>query len=338
MFECVHHHIRQWAERTPDADAVLFRDRRLSYRELLSGARRVAARLAALGVGRETLVGVCLPRSPEMVLAVLGVLESGGAYLPFDPGAPAERTRHMLTTGGARLVIAGGPTLEQPDDLPADVLDIDALLAADTPDTVDASGSHPSVRSEPDDLVYVIYTSGSTGRPKGVAMEHRPVRNLIDYQMASTAAHHRGEPVRALQFTPLTFDVSFLEIFATLGAGGTLVLPEDDERRDPAALLDLIRRQRVTSLFLPLVMLQQLAGQADAGCPSLREIMTGGEQLVITPALTDWFRAMPECTLQNIYGPTEAHVVTTHDLARDPAEWPALAPIGQPIPVPSATA
>ncbi|MGA4847505.1 AMP-binding protein [Streptomyces sp. G5(2025)] len=335
----LHHVVRTWAARTPDADAVLFRDRRISYRELDAGARRIAARLRTSGVGRETLVGVCLERSPEMVTAVLGVLESGGAYLPLAPGTPAERMQHMLDTGGARSVIAGGSTVDQVCQLSAEVFDVAELLA-ESPAPQDRQDRQADAAFDSRDLAYVIYTSGSTGRPKGVAMAHQPVRKLIDRQVATSAANHRGAPVRALQYTPLTFDVSVLEIFATLAAGGTIVLPDEDVRRDPDALLDLIEQQRVTSLFLPLVGLQQLAGAASwsqEGCPSLREIMTGGEQLVITPALTEWFRAMPQCTLQNIYGPTEAHVVTTHDLPPDPADWPSSAPIGMPVFVPSSS-
>ena len=320
------------ARLAPESDAVVFRDERLSHRALLRLAAGVARALRAHGAGPEELVAVCLPRSARMVPALLGVLQAGAAYLPVALDGPPERARQLLAEAGVRLALVSGSAGLPDRDGWAGVtlVDVDAVEPADP-----LPGEPPLGAPGPDDLAYTLYTSGSTGRPKGVAMEHRALANLIAHQTASSAAHHGGRPMRTLQYTPLTFDVSFLDIFATLASGGTVVVPDEADRRDPRALLSLLTRERITSLFLPLVALQQLAdeavrGGADTGC--LREVMTGGEQLVITPGIADWWRRMPDCVLRNIYGPTEAHVVTAHELSGDPDGWPVLAPIGAAVP------
>src|SRR5205085_3030286 len=180
-------------------------------------------------------------------------------------------------------------------------------------------------------LAYVIYTSGSTGKPKGVAMRHGPLTNLIPWQNQDSTPR-RG--ARTLQFTSLSFDVSFQEIFATLCSGGTLILPSDDIRRDMERLLQYISDTDVDRLFLPFVALQQLA-ELFAGNPSLhlklREVITAGEQLHITPPIINLFNHLDDCRLYNQYGPTEAHVVTELILSGAPENWPPLPFIGCPI-------
>ncbi|WP_051731893.1 hybrid non-ribosomal peptide synthetase/type I polyketide synthase [Kitasatospora phosalacinea] len=318
------------ARLTPDREAVVFRDERMTYRDLDRAAAAVAAAVRAHGRGPDDLVAVCLPRSARMVAALLGILRAGAAYLPVDPGGAPERAAHLLETGRVGLAVVAGGTGAALAREGLRTLDLDRLVA----DAGPADAGFVDAQPGPEDLAYTLFTSGSTGRPKGVAMPHRALSNLIDHQLASSAAHHGGAPMRTLQYTPLTFDVSFLDIFATLAAGGTVVVPDEEQRRDPGTLLDLIARERVTSLFLPLVALHAIADTAvrtGAAAPSLREVMTGGEQLVITPGVTAWWRTMPDCVLQNIYGPTEAHVVTVHDLSGDPDDWPVLVPIGRPI-------
>jgi amino acid adenylation domain-containing protein len=242
-----------------------------------------------------------------------------------DAAIPTVVSRGEVMPAGVRAGFSG------------DVIDLSAIR--------EHRAEPPAVTHDTADLVYVIFTSGSTGKPKGVAMSHTPLVNLLRWQRHSTAVSRaraaRVHPQLAdranhtLQFTPLTFDVSFLEIFATLQCGGSVVVPTEAERRDVNALLDLIERHRVASVFLPLVAMNQIA-EAGVRRPrppeALVEIMTGGEQLRITPQIAAWFARMPQCTLQNIYGPTEAHVVTTHELYGDPASWPVLPPIGRAIP------
>jgi len=324
---CVHALVRAQAQRVPDADAVVCDGRRMSYRELMAAASAVAIGLRNRGSGAESLIGVCVPRSPEMVIAVLGILLSGSAYLPVDAQAPPARVQHMLATGVVHTVLTTAAARAAWPELPGlELADINEVAAGPT-----GPADWPTAL---DDLAYVLFTSGSTGLPKGVAMSHRPLRNLIEHQLAASAAHHGGRRMRTMQFTPLTFDVSFLDIFSTLAAGGTVVLPGEHERRDPVHLLAIIRAEEITSLFLPLVALQELADTAVAAqhpATSLCEVMTGGQQLVITSSITDWFAAMPGCTLQNIYGPSETHLVTALDLQGDPSRWPRLPSIGHPI-------
>ncbi len=185
------------------------------------------------------------------------------------------------------------------------------------------------VKSE--NLAYVIYTSGSTGKPKGVAMGHLPLCNLILWQLES-ATVSRG--ARTLQFAPVSFDVSFQEIFSTWCSGGTLVLLSEKVRRDPEALLSLLTEEAIERLFLPFVALQQLAEVAEGSefiPTSLCEVITAGEQLQITPAIKGLFRKLTGCILQNQYGPIESHVVTAFPLTASVSSWPALPPIGCPI-------
>jgi thioesterase domain-containing protein/acyl carrier protein len=178
----------------------------------------------------------------------------------------------------------------------------------------------------------VIYTSGSTGQPKGVTLGRRALANLLAWQCQDSRA---GPGWRTLQFTPLSFDVHFQEFFSTWATGGTLVLIDEESRADPARLLATVEREEIARLFLPFVALQTLAQTACQrrrypAC--LREVITAGEQLQITPALRDFFTHLPGCTLHNHYGPSETHVVTAHTLGGDPASWPLLPPIGRPLP------
>jgi amino acid adenylation domain-containing protein len=193
--------------------------------------------------------------------------------------------------------------------------------------------SNISTDVKPENLAYVIYTSGSTGKPKGVAMSNRSLVNLLMWQIENGIANRDA---KTLQFSPISFDVSFQEIFSTLCAGGTLVLIPDDVRRDAIALLKLLTEQKIERLFLPFVALQQLAevaASSDYLPVSLREIITAGEQLQMTTALTNFLTRLPNCTLQNQYGPSETHVVTAFTLepSTDTQRFSSLPPIGRPI-------
>jgi amino acid adenylation domain-containing protein len=179
-------------------------------------------------------------------------------------------------------------------------------------------------------LAYVIYTSGSTGRPKGIAMSHGSLCNLTSWQIRrSTLARPK-----TMQFAPLSFDVSFQEIFTTWCSGGVLILLPEEYRRDSCALLEYLREKSIERLFLPFVALQQLADAArqfEAELPELREVIVAGEQLQITSSISGWFARMPNCILENQYGPSESHVVSAFRLSGPAGEWPPLPPIGRPI-------
>jgi amino acid adenylation domain-containing protein len=301
----------------PDAPAVIGPDgTALSYAGLLELADALAGRLRAGGVGPEQRVAVLLDRSADNVVAMLAVLAAGGVYCPLDPAAPLARTRANLQRLGARAAVA--------DDASAAALGagVRALpLAGPAP-----GGPRTIARPDPVSLAYVLHTSGSTGVPKAVAMTHRGLNRLIAWQVAD------GPPgLRTLQFTATSFDVTFQEVLSTLATGGCLVVASEEIRRDPEAMLDLIVSREIQRLFLPYVALQLLAVAAvrSSVIPgSLQHVITAGERLIITPAIRGLFAAIPGCRLDNHYGPTEAHLVTSLTLPGPAAQWPEVPPIG----------
>ena len=320
----VHRIFEAQVARTPEVCAVTEGEGGLTYRELNRRANLLARSLRSLGVGPDVPVGVCLGRSVEAVVAVLGVLKAGGAYVPLAPEYPAERLAFTLENSRAPVLVTDPAVWTQPVPAGVQIVHLETSQAEDGNSTDDVS-------SAPDRLAYVIYTSGSTGQPKGVAMGHGPLLNLLHWQ-ARTLPLAVG--ARVLQFAPLSFDVSFQEIFSTLTAGGTLALVSEELRRDPRGLLRFLVEADIQRVFLPPVMLYQLAEQivdSDFVPINLREVITAGEALRITPAVARLFERLPGCALHNHYGPTETHVVTAHVLTGEPAAWPTLPPIGLPI-------
>lgn len=316
---CLHELVEAQAARTPDAPAVAFEGRCLSYRELDGRANALAHRIRELGVRPDATVAVCLPRSPETVIAILAVLKAGGGCVPIDPGYPAARRQLIAADAAPRLLIA--PTRDSAGvDLPG--VPVLALDEFGEPVAERLPGA-----AHPQDIAYVLYTSGSTGRPKGVAMAHRPLVSLVQWHLPIS----RG---RTLQWAALSFDVFFEEVFTTLAAGDTLVVVSEDVRHDFERLLDVIETERVERLFVPFVALQgiaELAVRRGRVPTSLRAVLTAGEQMQATPAVRDFFAALPGCAVFNEYGPTETHVVTSCELQGLPAEWPPLPPIGGPL-------
>ncbi|CAG0936134.1 nonribosomal peptide synthetase DhbF [Thermoflexales bacterium] len=314
--------------RTPNTVAVVFENQTLTYRELNEQANQLAHHLHTLGVGPDTRVVICVERSVAMVTAVLGVLKSGGAYLPLDPAYPAERLAFMLADSRAPVVLTQTSLVPGLPEYTGHIVCLDTDWAALSHNSV---GQHnPIATAAADNLAYVIYTSGSTGRPKGVAMTHRPLVNLITWQLKNATL----APAKALQFASLSFDVSFQEIFSTWCAGGTLFLTSEDTRHDPLLLLRLLVAQGIERLFLPYVALQQLAEtaiQQKIYPTALGEIITAGEQLRITPSIARFFEELKGCRLENQYGPSESHVVTAFSLEGGSQHWPVLPPIGRPI-------
>lgn len=312
---------RAQASATPDAVAIRAGNETVSYAQLDARSDAVARGLRARGVRRDERVGICMDRSIDMTVAVLAVLKAGGAYVPIDPEYPAARKRYMTDNAEIRTVVVTPRTRAALGDISGECVELPSL-------EVPSVAPLPDV--EPDALAYVIYTSGSTGLPKGVAMPHAPLVNLVRWQRENSSA---GLGTRTLQFASLSFDVSFQELFSTWCTGGTLVLVGEETRRDARALLRLMREERVERIFLPYVALQHMAEAASGEEPvrSLREIITAGEQLHVTPSIRAWMRTMPECSLVNQYGPTETHVVTSYTLRGAVDEWEELPPIGSPI-------
>ena len=312
-------------ERSPHALAASYGNEQLSYQDLNARANQLAHHLRGLGIRRDAVVGICIERGIEMMVGVLAVLKAGGAYVPLDPGYPSERLAYMLEDSNAPVLLTSSQLAESLPTSSAKVVCLDT----DWNVIAQQSDENLSVATDGENLTYVIYTSGSTGRPKGVAMRQRALANMVLWQVSNFASR---PDARTAQFASLSFDVSFQEIFSTWLSGGTLIIVPEDARRDALALSQLLAREEVERLFLPFVALQQIAEASKESYPqSLREIITAGEALKITPAIAGLLKALPECVLQNHYGPTEAHVVTWFSLTGSPEAWPALPPIGQPI-------
>ncbi|MEG8281371.1 non-ribosomal peptide synthetase, partial [Streptomyces sp. AHA2] len=310
----------------PGAAAVVWEGATLSYGELNERANRLAHELLGRGVGPEDVVALALPRSAELVVAVLAVLKAGAAYLPVDPAYPAARVAHMVADAGPALVLtttghrASVETASRTPVLLLDRLDV-TDQCADNPVTALAS-EHPA---------YVIYTSGSTGRPKGVVMPAGALVNLLEW-------HHEavgGEPgTRTAQFTATSFDVSAQEMLSALMYGKTLVIPAEDVRRDAARFVEWLDEHEVAELFAPTLVLEAVAEAAveqGRALPRLRTIAQAGEALTLSRVVREFHTSAPERVLHNHYGPTETHVVTAHTLSDEPDNWPLTVPIGRPI-------
>jgi amino acid adenylation domain-containing protein/thioester reductase-like protein len=338
--DCVHGPVERWARQTPEAVAAIWAGpdpRAMTYRELNQRANRLARRLLALGVHSDSRVAICLERSLELVEAVLAVLKAGAAYVPIDPDYPAERVKYMLADSGSHVLLTQPEVAARLPETGVRRALLDVELAASSssssgdPGFDDSGADDLPLQAGAEHLAYVIYTSGSTGTPKGVAMPHGVLANLFDWQAAESAA---GPGSRTLQFASLSFDVSCQEIFSTWWTGGTLVLIPAGLRRDPFALCRVLHEERIERIFLPFVALQQLAEAIAQGAPrpgALREIVTAGEQLQITPAIVNWLSSCEDVRLSNQYGPSEGHVVTAYTLSGNPEIWPALPAIGKPV-------
>ncbi|TCO62645.1 non-ribosomal peptide synthase protein (TIGR01720 family)/amino acid adenylation domain-containing protein [Actinocrispum wychmicini] len=282
-------------ERNPQAPAVIFENSTVTYAELDERAATLARRLRAKGVGPEQFVAVAVPRSVELMVALLGVLKAGAAYLPIDTSYPVDRISYMLADSGARFVVT-----------------VDGIVLPDGPDrvTVTADGPEVDVHDETgmDHPAYLIYTSGSTGRPKGVVVTHRAIANRLQWMQDMYTLYTDD---RVLQKTPASFDVSVWEFFWALAEGAAVVLARPEGHRDPAYLAELIREQRVTTVhFVPSMLAAFLAEMTDADwAGSLRRVFASGEAL--PGEVAGRWRDLTGVPLHNLYGPTEAAVDVT---------------------------
>jgi len=324
---CLHTLFEEQAVRSPDAVAVASATEQLTYALLDCQANQLAQYLYSLGVRPDTVVGVCIERSPLLAVCILGILKAGGAYLPLDPIYPQERLAFMLQDAHATVLLTQSHLETLLPISQARVVHIDK----DWPAIAHRESTSPASGVGAEHLLYVIYTSGSTGTPKGIAMPHRALAHLIQWQRRHSQA---GLGTRTLQFTSLSFDVACQELFSTWDTGGCLVLATPEQRYSMSSMLAWLAEAAVERLFLPFIALQQLAlaatMQPEWSAP-LREVITAGEQLQATMPLRQFFARLPGCRCYNQYGPAESHVVTAHQLAPQPDQWPLLPPIGTPI-------
>jgi amino acid adenylation domain-containing protein len=310
----------------PDRVAVLAADEHLTYGELLAASGRLAGRLQAAGVRPERVVGAFLERGLDLPVALLGILEAGGAYLPLDPSYPHERLAYMLedASGGpdAAVLVTQERLLSRLPDVPVFRAARRIVLAAEPGPAPPRRAPVPAV--VPDNAAYVIYTSGSTGRPKGVVIAHRAATQRVLYQ----AAVDLPPGGRMLQKTPISFDVSVLEIFAPLLAGGATVLAPPESQVEPAVYLRRIAEGGVDQAsFPPSTLAVLLEDDAFRDCPSLRQVVTGGE--AVPAYLARRFRERSSAELLNRYGPTETTIsVTSWSCSPEDHRAP---PIGRPL-------
>ncbi|OUM05318.1 hypothetical protein BW686_21700 [Pseudomonas syringae] len=317
--------------------AVSFGETRLSYRELRDASARMTGWLHRHNIGQGDRVAIMMPRSPDLIVALLGVIQSGAAYVPIDLSFPDDRIRLILDDSQPGLILFSDASEQRVTSLaePAHKRHWNSVVAE-----FDHAPEHERVASlaegiEADDNAYVLYTSGSTGRPKGVAMPHRALANLILWQNREQAQGiDPAVALKTLQYSSISFDVSFQEILSTLCCGAELVMIEEALRYDFIKLLKLICAQQINRLFLPYVAFQGLAEvamQLGIRPVSLRRINVAGEQLKITGEIRDLIDGLEDCQVENHYGPTESHVVTRLKLEGATATWPSMPSIGTPV-------
>jgi amino acid adenylation domain-containing protein len=319
-----HELFERQAARAPQSSAVVSGARQLCYAELNQRANRVAHHLRQQGVGRETLVGVCLPRTTELVVALLAVWKAGGAYVPLDPEYPAERLAFMAGDCAAHLVVTMEPLAHLFAAARTRVLCLDAEEQA----IARESASNPDPWARPADLAYVMYTSGSTGKPKGAMIVHS---GLVNYLQWAIGAYRVGPGDSVPVHSSISFDLTVTSLHAPLVAGGEVELLPEEAGVD--ALAQALRRRggralvKITPAHLDLLRLQLAPGEA-AG--RTRAFVIGGENL-LAESLEFWREHAPDTRLINEYGPTETVVgCCTYELQpQDPRHGPV--PIGRPI-------
>ena len=341
--------IRAQAERRPEALAIVMRDARLTYADVETGSNRLARALAAAGVRRGDRVALCLRKSPRAVVAMLAALKAGAVYVPLDTASPVARLSHMLVAAAPRCVLAEAAVASLVFDVLAAATPAEAPTAVgwleDPPPTrpVDRSRGDftaADVAAAPnasldaggsaEDPAYILFTSGSTGVPKGVVISHANVLHFIDW---ATRYFGLGCDDRASGHAPLHFDLSVLDVFGTLGAGGQLHLVPPDLGPAPDAVPQFIREAALTQWFsVPsaLTYLVKFDAVRPHDFPSLKRLMWCGEVLP-TPVLRRLMSLLPHASFTNLYGPTEATVASSYyTVPARPPDDDAAVPIGTP--------
>ncbi len=316
---CIHELFEQQVERTPEATAVIFRGEELSYRELNARANQLAHYLRERGVSAGEPVGLCVERSVEMVVGMLGVLKAGGGYVPIDPEYPRERVSQMLSDSGTKLLLTQQRLVGQLPEHEAQVVALDGEIGP-YPDT------NPSQSASAENLAYMIYTSGSTGLPKGVMIPHRALSNHMAWMQGRFPLTTAD---RVIQKTPFSFDASVWEFYAPLLVGAQLVVAEPGGHADPRYLVQLIKEQKVTILQLVPTLLERLLEEAGVEeCKSLRRVFCGGEALSVH--VTERFREKLNAEFCNLYGPTEVTIDSVYWTYEEQTGRSSI-PIGKPV-------
>ena len=318
----LHELIETQVTKTPSSIALIYKEEKVTYQELNERANQLAHYLRKLTVGPEVLVGIFMERSIEMVVGVLGVLKAGGAYVPLDVDCPKDRLRTMLDDSGTQVILTQRHIVDRTPGHFARRICLDT----DWHEVAKESTSNPRFATNPDNVAYAIYTSGSTGKPKGVLNVHAGIVNRLLWMQD---AYRLTDEDRVLQKTPYTFDVSVWELFWPLLTGAGLVIAEPGGHQDPNYLIELIKREQITTVhFVPSMLQVFLEASGVEECVSLKRVICSGEALPVE--LQKRFFGRLSCELHNLYGPTEASVDVSYWRCM-PEQREATVPIGRPI-------
>ncbi|HEY3579058.1 MAG TPA: amino acid adenylation domain-containing protein, partial [Pyrinomonadaceae bacterium] len=303
---CVHQWFEAQAARRPEAIALVYEDAQISFRRLNERANQVGHRLQRLGVGPESLVGICLDRSVDLIVGLLGILKAGGAYVPLDPSYPRERLSLMLEDANAQVLITNDSLRPLLEGYNGQIVCLDTEREAIEIESAENCVSNVT----PGNLAYVIYTSGSTGKPKGVGVTHLGVCNTLRWRQV---AFELSEQDRMLQTISIAFDPSVWQIFGSLVTGSCLVLASPGGDKDVPYLLNTLREQKITIAdFVPSLLQAFLDREPQDECKQLRHVFCGGE--VLPAELVEQFYKSIPAQLHNMYGQTEGTI--------DTSSWP----------------
>ncbi len=318
---CLHQFIEKQAEDSPDTTALKFNKKTLTYSEYNARANQLAHHLLLEGVGPETMVGICVERSFEMLVGILGILKAGGAYIPFDPEYPQKRLDFIIEDSRVPIILTQNKFKDKFNETKAKVIILD-----DT-DITDSQPAHnPKCTVKPDNLAYIIYTSGSTGNPKGVMNEHRGIVNRLLWMQDT---YHLSKSDRVLHKTPYSFDVSVWELFWPHMFGACLIIAKPEGHKDSDYLVDTIINEQISIIhFVPSMLQLFLESQNLKSISSLRDVILSGEAL--TYDLQKLFFKKFKARLHNLYGPTEAAIDVTSWECQKESKSP-IVPIGKPV-------
>src|SRR4051794_15176025 len=320
--ECVHELFEAQAERTPEAVAVVYEASQLSYGELNRRANRVAHYLRQLGVGPDVPVGLCVERSLEMIVGLLGILKAGGAYVPLDPAYPAERLHFLLADARVAVLLSQRALRDRLPETDARRVELDG---ADAAAMAQQASHNPAVRLQPTNLAYVIYTSGSTGKPKGVGVTHAAIQRLVirpNYVQLNDAS-------RLLQLASVSFDAATFEIWGSLLNGGTLVIMPRG-LISPEYIAEVIQKSQVNTVWLTAGLFNQVVEAVLPALVDVQQLLAGGDILSVDH-VKRVLHEHPQCRMINGYGPTENTTFTCCYVVPPEADLCNGVPIGRPI-------
>ena len=324
---CLHQLVEAQVARTPQATAVCCDSVSITYQELNERANQLAHYLMAAGVGAESLVGICLERSLEMVVGLLGILKAGGAYVPLDPSYPETRLKMVMADSDVAWLLTSAHSRTNWPRISRIAAGRSLIcLNNDWSQIATHATTNPINQVQPTNLAYVIYTSGSTGKPKGVMTEHRAINNRLLWMQRD---YPLDETDKVLQKTVFAYDASIWEIFVPLLAGSQLIIANPDGQRDSSYLIDMIMQEGITTLEgSPALYRILLEDKRFGQCTSLRRIYSAGEALPMS--LARQILATLDTELVNTYGPTEAAIDASHWVCQPDVPY-QIAPIGRPI-------